>query len=117
MPFFEELAADDPHRTAKVAIDVYRIGDRNLIATVQRDDFLKPIDSSRTVDIENTDGVKVWSGSMDVASELNKDVVTEFPVLKAVGPLKPGVYLVTARPWRRSTDGARPGSDRRHFAL
>ncbi len=86
--------------TAKVAVDVYRIGDRNLIATVSRDDFLKPIDSSRAEDIENTDGVKVWSGSMDVASELNKDVVTEFPVLKAVGPLKPGVYLVTARPWK-----------------
>ena len=33
--------------TAKVAIDVYRIGDRNLLATVSRDDFLKPIDTSR----------------------------------------------------------------------
>ena len=86
--------------TAKVAVDVYRIGDRNLLATVNRDDFLKPINSSRTQEIENTDGVKVWSGSMDVASELNKDVVTEFPVLKAVGQLKPGVYLVTARPWK-----------------
>ena len=84
--------------TAKVAVDVYRIGDRNLLATISRDDFLKPIDSSRAQDIENADGAKVWSGSMDVASELNKDVVTEFPVLKAVGPLKPGVYLVTARP-------------------
>ena len=86
--------------TAKVAIDVYRIGDRNLLAAVSCDEFLKPIDTSRAQDIENTDGVKVWSGSMDVASELNKDVVTEFPVLKAVGPLKPGVYLVTARPWK-----------------
>ena len=76
--------------TAKVAIDVYRIGDRNLIATVNRDDFLKPIDTSRAQDIEGQDGVKVWSGSMDVASELNKDVVTEFPVLKAVGPLRAG---------------------------
>ncbi len=86
--------------TPKVAIEVYRIGDRNLLATVSRDDFLKPIDTSRAQDIGNTDGVKVWSGSMDVASELNKDVVTEFPVLKAVGALKPGVYLVTARPWK-----------------
>src|SRR5208283_3607239 len=33
--------------TSKVAVDVYRIGDRNLIATVNRDDFLKPIDASR----------------------------------------------------------------------
>ena len=86
--------------TAKVAVDVYRIGDRNLVATAGRDDFLKPIYASRAQDIASTDGVKVWSGSMDVASELNKDVVTEFPVLKAVGPLKPGVYVVTARPWK-----------------
>ena len=91
--------------TAKVAVEVYRIGDRNLIATIGRDDFLKPIYASRAQDIENQDGVKVWSGSMDVASELNKDVVTEFPVLKAVGPLKPGVYLITARPWKeKATD-------------
>jgi len=91
--------------TAKVAIDVYRIGDRNLLSAVNRDDFLKPVDSSRAQDIENQDGAKVWSGSMDVASELNKDVVTEFPILEAVGPLKPGVYLITARPWKEKVPG------------
>src|SRR5208283_2090897 len=58
--------------TAKVAVDVYRVGDRNLLSTVSRDDFLKPIDASRAQDIADNDGVKVWSGSMDVASELNK---------------------------------------------
>ena len=84
--------------TAKVAIDVYRIGDRNLLAQTSRDDFLKPITASRAGEIELQDGVKVWSGSMDVASELNKDVVTDFPIVDAVGKLQPGVYLVTARP-------------------
>ncbi|MGA8715289.1 MAG: alpha-2-macroglobulin family protein, partial [Roseiarcus sp.] len=71
--------------TSKVAIDVYRVGDRNLLSVVNRDDFLKPIDSSRADELESEDGQKVWSGSMDVASELNKDVATEFPVLDAVG--------------------------------
>ncbi len=89
--------------TAKVAIDVYRIGDRNLLAAVNRDDFLKPIDSSQAQQIADQDGVKVWSGSMDVASVLNKDVVTDFPVMKAVGRLDPGVYLVTARPWKEKS--------------
>ena len=92
--------------TAKVAIDVYRIGDRNLLATVNRDDFLKPIDTSRAKEIADQDGVKVWSGSMDVASALNKDVVTDFPVMKAVGKLDPGVYLITARPWKEKTANA-----------
>ena len=92
--------------TSKVAVDVYRIGDRNLLATVNRDDFLKPIDSSRAEEIESQDGEKVWSGSMDVASELNKDVVTEFPVLDAVGQLQPGVYLIAASPWKEKVPGA-----------
>ena len=96
---------------SKVGIDVYRVGDRNLLSVVNRDDFLKPIESSRADEIESDDGQKVWSGSMDVASELNKDVVTEFPVLDAVGPLQPGVYLITARPWKEKV----PGSDETEF--
>ena len=104
--------------TAKVAVDVYRIGDRNLHRDRQPRRFPQADRTRRArEDIENTDGVKVWSGSMDVASELNKDVVTEFPVLKAVGPLKPGVYLITARPWKEKAAncGARrnPPSSRR----
>jgi uncharacterized protein YfaS (alpha-2-macroglobulin family) len=97
--------------TAKVALDVYRIGDRNLLETVQRDDFLKDIGSSRASEIADQDGVKIWSGSMDVASELNKDVVTDFPVLEAVGKLDPGVYVITARPWKGGDAAAKPEGD------
>ena len=39
--------------TAKVSIDVYRIGDRNLLAETARDDFLKPITISRASEIES----------------------------------------------------------------
>ena len=102
--------------TSKVAIDIYRIGDRNLVATVARDDFLKPIDSSRAQEIESQDGAKVWSGSMDVASDLNKDVVTEFPILKAVGALEPGVYLVTAKPWKEKVPGAQDMDESQQLA-
>jgi uncharacterized protein YfaS (alpha-2-macroglobulin family) len=89
--------------TARVSIDVYRVGDRNLMSSVTRDDFLKPISTSRASEIESQDGAKVWSGSMDVASVLNKDVVTDFPLAEAAGKLQPGVYLVTARPWIGTT--------------
>src|SRR5271169_4512353 len=94
--------------TPKVAIDVYRVGDRNLLGVVARDDFLKPILASRANEIEIEDGVKVWSGAMDVTSVLNKDVVTDFPLAEAVGKLQPGVYLVTARPWKGT---AAPNAD------
>ncbi len=92
--------------TSKVSIDVYRIGDRNLLATVNRDDFLKPIDSSRAEEIASQDGARIWSGSMDVVSALNQDVVTDFPVLDAVGKLEPGVYVIAARPWKGSANPA-----------
>ena len=92
--------------TSKVSIDVYRVGDRNLLSTVNRDDFLKPIDSSRADEIASRDGAKMWSGTMDVASALNQDVVTDFPVLDAVGKLEPGVYVITARPWKASANPA-----------
>ena len=85
--------------TSKVSVDVYRVGDRNLISAIARDDFLKPISSDRATEIEFQDGAKVWTGSMDIASELNKDVVTDFPLGDAVGKLQPGVYLIAARPW------------------
>ena len=97
--------------TAKVSIDVYRVGDRNLLATVSRDDFLKPIDSSRAEEIASRDGAKVWSGTMDVASALNQDVVTDFPVLDAVGKLEPGVYVITARPWKGAANPADTSAD------
>ncbi|HYC24766.1 MAG TPA: MG2 domain-containing protein, partial [Roseiarcus sp.] len=97
--------------TAKVAIDVYRIGDRNLLAAVQREDFLKDMSSSRAQEIAETDGRKVWTGGMDVVSELNKEVVTDFPVLDAVGKLEPGLYVITARPWKGDKDAAVPQSD------
>ncbi len=97
--------------TSKVSIDVYRVGDRNLLATVNRVDFLKPIDSSRADEIASQDGAKVWSGTMDVASGLNQDVVTDFPVLEAVGKLEPGVYVITARPWKGSANPTDADSD------
>jgi alpha-2-macroglobulin len=97
--------------TAKVSIDVYRVGDRNLLATVNRDDFLKPIDSSRAQEIASQDGAKVWSGTMDVASQLNQDVVTDFPVLDAVGKLEPGIYVITARPWKGASSPTTPDAE------
>jgi len=86
--------------TSKVSVDVYRVGDRNLLNAISKDDFLKPISSDRATEIENQDGAKVWSGSMDIAAELNKEIVTDFPLEKAVKALQPGVYLIVAKPWK-----------------
>ena len=83
--------------TDKVEIDVYRIGDRSLAPTVRSEDFLKQLSDFSAREIERQKGVKLWSGQLATKNELNRDVVTAFPVTEAVPRLEPGVHVMTAR--------------------
>lgn len=82
----------------KLGLEVMRIGDRNLINSVHSEDFLGQLGSYQARQIASDKGQTVWTGTMDVKSELNKDVVTAFPVIEAVGALQPGVYVMFAKP-------------------
>jgi uncharacterized protein YfaS (alpha-2-macroglobulin family) len=82
--------------TPSVNVNVFRIGDRNLINTVVDSDFQKTLSSYQLSDLGNERGVKVWTGELATASTLNQDVVTAFPVDQALGDLQPGVYVMTA---------------------
>ncbi|MFO1149629.1 MAG: alpha-2-macroglobulin [Alsobacter sp.] len=84
--------------TEKVAAEIFRVGDRNLISMVRSDDFLAQLDAYKSRQFADENGVKVWTGTLDVRNELNKDVVTAFPVLEALGKLEPGVYVMMAQP-------------------
>jgi uncharacterized protein YfaS (alpha-2-macroglobulin family) len=84
--------------TSAVVLLVYRVGDRNLIDTVLGYDFqrnLRPYEAER---LANERGAKVWGGELTVAPKLNTEVATAFPVDRALGDLKPGVYVMTAAP-------------------
>jgi hypothetical protein len=83
--------------SGKVGLDIVRVGDRNLINTVHGAEFLSEVSRSEARDLSENRGQKVWSGTMDIKSELNKDVTTAFPVQEALGKLQPGVYLMVAR--------------------
>ena len=84
--------------TDRLDLEVMRIGDRNLINSVHSEEFLGQLGSWSAKQIADDKGQSVWTGSMAVKSELNKDVVTAFPVIEAVGSLKPGVYVMFAKP-------------------
>jgi alpha-2-macroglobulin len=84
--------------TPAVTIDVFRIGDRNLINTVIDSDFQNALSRYQFSDLGDQRGVKVWSGELATATTLNQDVVTAFPVDQALGDLQPGVYVMTAAP-------------------
>src|SRR6266436_3620998 len=82
--------------TPSVSVDVFRIGDRNLINTVIDSDFQKTLSRYQLSDLGDERGVKVWSGELATATTLNQDVITAFPVDQALGDLQPGVYVMTA---------------------
>lgn len=82
--------------TSAVSVNVFRIGDRNLINTVVGADFQAALSRYELSDLGGERGVKVWSGELATATTLNQDVTTAFPVDQALGDLQPGVYVMTA---------------------
>jgi hypothetical protein len=68
------------------------------LPTVRSEDFLSQLSLYRIKQYIETDGKKIWSGTLDVDPELNAEVTTAFPVMEAAGQLDPGVYVMAARP-------------------
>jgi len=84
--------------TSALTLNVYRIGDRNLVDTVLGYDFQRNLSGYDAERLANERGAKVWSGELSVEQKLNTEVATAFPVDQALGDLKPGVYAMTAAP-------------------
>ncbi len=90
--------------TRSVAIDIYRVSDRNLIDEIEgigygSGDFQTALSRYDIDQLKKSRGVAVWSGELTVdKSPLNQEVTTAFPVDQALGSLKPGVYVMAAQP-------------------
>ncbi len=92
--------------TSKVAVEVYRIGDRSLVGTLDSGDFQRQLSHYEVETIKSRTGELVYSGTMDVPQKLNEAVTTALPVTDAVGTLKPGVYVAIAKPTQKSRDNS-----------
>ena len=79
-------------------LKLYRINDRSLPQLVSGYQFLRQLDGYDLSNISDQMGEPVWEGKIDVASELNKEVTTSFPVDEALPQRKPGIYVLTATP-------------------
>jgi uncharacterized protein YfaS (alpha-2-macroglobulin family) len=77
-------------------LKLYRIGDRAIAPLLTSSQFLTQLDGYSAQRIQDESGELVWQGSIDIANDLNKDVVTSFPVDEALPERKPGVYVLTA---------------------
>jgi uncharacterized protein YfaS (alpha-2-macroglobulin family) len=77
---------------------LYRIGDRSLTQLLSGTQFLQQLNSDDIDSIADQMGAPVWQGRLEISNELNKEVVTSFPIDEALPERKPGVYLLTAAP-------------------
>jgi alpha-2-macroglobulin len=90
--------------TRAVAVEIYRFGDRNLTeligsANSGRGDFQRSLTRYEVDQLRHSRAISVWKGELAVeAPPLNADVTTAFPIDRAVGDLKPGVYVMVAQP-------------------
>ena len=83
---------------SKVALEIYRIGDRALASTIAGGDLQRPLPGYEVETLKERTGAQVYKGSIDVASRLNEEVTTAVPVGEAIPELKPGVYALVAAP-------------------
>ncbi|KAB1088584.1 hypothetical protein F4V91_20495 [Neorhizobium galegae] len=82
--------------TEKANLKLYRVGDRSIAPLLANSQFLTQMDGYSATQIQEQSGELVWQGTIDIAQDLNKDVVTSFPVDEALPTRKPGVYMLTA---------------------
>jgi len=91
--------------TSQVAVEVYRVGDRSLATALGNGDFDRQLYGYDLETLRERTGQRVYEGTMDVASKLNEEVTTAFPVNEAIGALAPGAYAMIASPSSGSEDG------------
>lgn len=82
--------------TPSALLKLYRIGDRNITSILTNSQFLSQLDGYRAQTVENDQGQLIWQGTIDIKSELNKEVITSFPVDTALPKREPGIYVLTA---------------------
>lgn len=84
--------------TESIDIALYRIGDRALAEAVVDGKFLNQLNKYGADEISDHLGQRLWQGTLAVASELNRQVTTSFPIDEALSDRLPGVYVMVARP-------------------
>ncbi len=85
--------------TRLVKAEVLRLGERSLAtAAWEGGALLKSLTSYSTENLRDREGEAVWSGEVEVGMELNREMTTAVPVGALIQELKPGAYVMTARP-------------------
>ncbi|WP_041544408.1 MULTISPECIES: alpha-2-macroglobulin family protein [Chelativorans] len=90
--------------TSSAKLSLYRVGDRSLTQLLTQSTFLRQLNTYEIGQVASDLGEAVWEGSIEIASELNKDVVTSIAVDEVVLERKPGIYMLAATPEEDTDD-------------
>ncbi|NUB44873.1 alpha-2-macroglobulin family protein [Fertoebacter nigrum] len=82
--------------TEKLDLSLFRVSDRNLLRAMQNDYFGTPIADYQEEYFNGEIGDELWSGTADVAMEVNRDVTTRLPLDEAIAGLPAGIYALKA---------------------
>ncbi len=84
--------------TQRAGLELFRVGERAIAQVLNGSKFLRQLDGYDVTKIGHTLGAPVWTGSIEISSKLNTEVITSIPIDKALPTRKPGVYVLTALP-------------------
>lgn len=82
--------------TTTLDLTLYRVTDRNLIASVQSGYLSAPLADWQESDFSSKTGTEVWNGTATVTQDLNRDVTTRLPMREALANQPSGVFALKA---------------------
>ena len=83
--------------TPKLDLTLRRVSDRNLIRAVQQDFFGRPLREWQERAFSDEIAEDIWSGTAEVANQLNQTMTARLPMAEAIADLPAGIYALTAR--------------------
>ncbi|MCB1340370.1 MAG: alpha-2-macroglobulin family protein [Pseudooceanicola sp.] len=81
----------------KLDLLLRRVSDRNLLRAIQDGYFGRPLSEWQESDFANNVAQDVWTGTAEVATDLNRDMTTRLPMGEAIADQPSGIYALTAR--------------------
>ncbi|MCL4186416.1 MAG: alpha-2-macroglobulin family protein [Rhodobacteraceae bacterium] len=82
--------------TARLDLRLMRVDDRNLVRSVLDRYFGRPLQDYEDEEFVAGIAEEVWSGTAEVAMEVNRDMTTRLPLDEVLGGLPAGVYVLRA---------------------
>ncbi|MEF2551788.1 alpha-2-macroglobulin family protein [Aurantimonas sp. A2-1-M11] len=83
--------------TDEIEARLQRIGDRALSRAIADGRLLQQLSEWQIAEVATQTGEDVWTGTVGVTRETNREVTTAIPVAQIVPEIEPGVYVLTAK--------------------